>query len=112
MSPLKGRSDLPKERSKTTRLAHRDILRCRTNSAAIGAKRTWRSSHHVAGFMGTRPNSATSLTAIVDGRAGQLAENVSEGTLTPVLSSCSLLLAISCFTMAVGTGNPAEFFQF
>jgi SAM-dependent methyltransferase len=35
--------------------AHRDILRCRTTPAATGAKRTL-PSHHVAGFMGTRPS--------------------------------------------------------
>lgn len=32
-------------RSRTSALAHRDILRCRTHWVAIGAKLTWPSSH-------------------------------------------------------------------
>ncbi len=36
-------------------LARRDILRCRTNSVAIGAKRTLPSSHHAAELYGYTP---------------------------------------------------------
>src|SRR5262245_50673216 len=46
------------------KLAHRDILRCRTNLVAIGAKRTLLSSHHAAGFMGTRPSHSLHLLTL------------------------------------------------
>src|SRR5581483_8471770 len=46
---------------------HRDILRCRTNLVAKGAKRTLLSSHQVAGFMGTRPN--FSLSSLLSAEA-------------------------------------------
>jgi len=37
-------------RQRFSALAHRDILRCRSNSVAMGAKRTLRSSHPAAGL--------------------------------------------------------------
>jgi hypothetical protein len=80
----KALGDMPRyaagkeRRSASTELplmAHRDILRRRTNSAARGAKRTLRSLHHAAGFMGTRPSLA---------RQAGLDEKFSTGIITNI----------------------------